>query len=94
MAGMFCALCKKKHATVHLTKIVAEQMQKRGLCENCAKAEGVNDPLFAPEDLMPEPGALLGTKAILGSEDLMRMHEFSAAAKRHLIANSWKLIRP
>ena len=41
---MLCTICKEKPATVHLTQIVGEKMQKLDLCEDCAKAKGVNDP--------------------------------------------------
>ena len=94
MADMHCCICKKKPATVHLTQIVGEKIQKRDLCENCAKAEGVNAPLFTPADLMSGLDASPGTKLIPESMDLERMTVLSAAAKRQLIANSWKLITP
>ena len=38
---MQCCICKEKPATVHLTQIVGEKMQKLDLCEDCAKAKGV-----------------------------------------------------
>jgi len=41
---MLCSICKEKPATVHLTQIVGEKMQKLDLCEECAKAKGINDP--------------------------------------------------
>ena len=41
---MQCSICKEKPATVHLTQIVGEKMQKLDLCEECAKLKGVNDP--------------------------------------------------
>ena len=41
---MLCSICKEKPATVHLTQIVGDKMQKLDLCEDCAKAKGVNDP--------------------------------------------------
>jgi len=43
---------------VHLTQIVGDKMQKLDLCEECAKAKGVNDPAgFALADLMLGLGA-------------------------------------
>ncbi|MGB7769455.1 MAG: UvrB/UvrC motif-containing protein [Verrucomicrobiia bacterium] len=55
---MLCSICKEKPATVHLTQIVGEKMQKLDLCEECAKAKGVNDPSgFALADLMLGLGA-------------------------------------
>ena len=40
---MQCCVCKEKPATVHLTQIVGDKMQKRELCMECAKAIGLND---------------------------------------------------
>jgi protein arginine kinase activator len=55
---MQCSFCKEKLATVHLTQIVGDKMQKLDLCEDCAKAKGVNDPAgFAIADLMLGLGA-------------------------------------
>jgi protein arginine kinase activator len=55
---MQCCVCKEKPATVHLTQIVGDKMQKLDLCEDCAKAKGVNDPAsFAMADLMLGLGA-------------------------------------
>jgi protein arginine kinase activator len=55
---MQCSICKEKPATVHLTQIVGEKMQKLDLCEDCAKNKGVNDPSgFALADLMLGLGA-------------------------------------
>ena len=41
---MQCSICKEKPATVHFTQIVGDKMQKLDLCEECAKAKGINDP--------------------------------------------------
>ena len=55
---MQCCVCKEKPATVHLTQIVGEKMQKLDLCEDCAKAKGINDPTgFAMADVMLGLGA-------------------------------------
>src|ERR1700744_5473379 len=55
---MQCSICKEKTATVHLTQIVGDKMQKLDLCEGCAKAKGVNDPVgFAMADMMLGLGA-------------------------------------
>src|SRR4051812_30888705 len=55
---MQCSICKEKPATVHLTQIVGDKMQKLDLCEDCAKTKGVNDPAgFALADLMLGLGA-------------------------------------
>ena len=37
-----CSLCDK-HATVHLTQIINNQIQKIDLCESCAQKKGVTD---------------------------------------------------
>jgi protein arginine kinase activator len=50
---MLCCVCKEKEATVHLTQIAGEKMQKVDLCEDCAKQKGVNDPAgFSLADLL------------------------------------------
>jgi protein arginine kinase activator len=49
---MQCSLCKEKPATVHLTQIVGDKMHKLDLCDDCAKAKGVNDTAgFALADM-------------------------------------------
>jgi protein arginine kinase activator len=55
---MLCSVCKEREATVHLTQISGEQMQKVDLCEECAKKKGVNDPAaFSFADLLLGLGA-------------------------------------
>lgn len=41
--SLICDLCGK-HATVHLTQIINNQIQKVDLCEECAQQKGVTDP--------------------------------------------------
>lgn len=41
---MLCHICNKNEATVHLTQIVGDKMQKVDLCESCSKEKGVSDP--------------------------------------------------
>jgi protein arginine kinase activator len=55
---MLCSICKEKPASVHLTQIDGDKMQKLDLCEDCAKAKGVNDPSgFTMADIMLGLGA-------------------------------------
>ncbi|SRR5882672_2387625 len=55
---MLCCICKEKEATVHLTQIAGDKMQKVDLCEECAKTKGVNDPAaFSLADLLLGLGA-------------------------------------
>lgn len=54
---MMCCVCKEKTATVHLTQITGEKVQKVDLCEECAKNKGVNDSSFALADLLLGLGA-------------------------------------
>jgi protein arginine kinase activator len=55
---MVCSLCKAKDATVHLTQIAGDKLQKVDLCEDCAKQKGVNDPTgFSLADLLLGLGA-------------------------------------
>jgi protein arginine kinase activator len=55
---MLCSICKEKEATVHLTQIARDRMQKVDLCEECAKTKGVNDPTgFSLAALFPSSGS-------------------------------------
>lgn len=55
---MLCCICKEKEATVHLSQITGEKIQKVDLCEECAKQKGVNDPAgFSLADLLLGLGA-------------------------------------
>lgn len=38
---MKCDLCKKKEATIHLTKIIDNDVHNVNLCEDCAKKQGL-----------------------------------------------------
>ncbi len=50
---MLCGICKEKEATVHLTQIAGDKMQKVDLCQECAKTKRVNDPTgFSLADLL------------------------------------------
>ena len=68
---MLCSICKEKEATVHLTQIVGEKMQKVDLCEECAKTKGVNDPAgFSLADLLLGLGASQEMEQAAGGTDL------------------------
>ena len=70
---MLCSICKEKAATVHLTQIVGDKMQKMDLCEDCAKAKGINDPTgfgLADLDLMLGLGASQQIEQSAGGVDL------------------------
>lgn len=55
---MLCCICKEREASVHLTQITGDKMQKVDLCEECAKNKGVNDPTgFSLADLLLGLGA-------------------------------------
>jgi protein arginine kinase activator len=55
---MLCNICKKKEATVHLTQIVEDKMQKVDLCDECSKEKGADDPAgFSLADLLLGLGA-------------------------------------
>ena len=50
---MLCCICQEQEATVHLTQIAADKMQKVDLCEDCARTKGVDDPAgFSLPDLL------------------------------------------
>ncbi|MDB6064473.1 MAG: mcsA [Pedosphaera sp.] len=68
---MLCCICKEKEATVHLTQIAGEKMQKVDLCEECAKHKGVNDPAgFSLADLLLGLGASEEMAQAAGGADL------------------------
>lgn len=45
-------MCKQKEATVYLTRIEGDKVQKVDLCEECAKKQGVNDPAVSLADML------------------------------------------
>ena len=68
---MLCCICKEKEATVHLTQIAGDKMQKVDLCEECAKTKGVNDPTgFSLADLLLGLGASHEIDQASGGADL------------------------
>jgi protein arginine kinase activator len=68
---MLCLICKEKEATVHLTQIAGEKVQKVDLCEECAKQKGVNDPAgFSLADLMLGLGAAQEIEQAAGGADV------------------------
>ena len=72
---MQCCVCKDREAKVHLTQIVGDKMQKVDLCEECAKAKGVNDPAgFSLADLLLGLGASQEMEQAAGSSDLKCPH--------------------
>ena len=72
---MLCCVCKEKEATVHLTQIVGDKMQKVDLCEECAKQKGVNDPTgFSLADLLLGLGASQEMEQASGGADLKCPH--------------------
>jgi len=55
---MLCCICKKSDATVHLTQIAGDKIQKMDICVECAQTKGVNDPTgFSLADLLLGLGA-------------------------------------
>jgi protein arginine kinase activator len=67
---MLCCICKEKNATVHLTQIQGEKMQKVDLCEDCAKTKGVNDQTgFSLADLLLGLGASQELEQSVGGVD-------------------------
>ena len=44
---MLCCICQERKATIHLTEIRGDKMQKVDLCNECAKSKGVSDPTGA-----------------------------------------------
>lgn len=68
---MLCSICKENEATVHLTQIVGDKVQKVDLCEACSKQKGVNDPTgFSLADLLLGLGAAEEVEHAAGGSDL------------------------
>lgn len=67
---MLCSICKEKNATVHLTDIKGDKIQKVDLCEECAKSKGVNDSTFAIADMLLGLGASQEIEQASGGVDL------------------------
>ena len=68
---MTCCICKEKEASVHLTQIAGDEMQKVDLCEECAKTKGVNDPTgFSLADLLLGLGASQEIEQASGGAEL------------------------
>jgi protein arginine kinase activator len=68
---MLCCICKEKEATVHLTQIAGDKMQKVDLCEECAKNKGVDDPAgFSLADLLLGLGASKEIERTSGGEEI------------------------
>src|ERR1700757_5309529 len=68
---MLCCICKEREATVHLTEIKGDKMQKVDLCEECAKHKGVNDPAgFSLADLLLGLGASQEMEHAAGGTDV------------------------
>jgi protein arginine kinase activator len=66
---MLCCVCKEIEATVHLTQIVGDKMQKVDLCKQCAEKKGVNDPTgFSLADLLLGLGASQEMEQATGSD--------------------------
>ncbi|MGC3961469.1 MAG: excinuclease ABC subunit B [Verrucomicrobiota bacterium] len=72
---MLCYICKEKNATVHLTQIAGDKMQKVDLCEECAKSKGVNDQTgFSLADLLLGLGASQELEQSAGGTELKCPH--------------------
>ena len=40
---MLCSICKEREATVHLTQITGDKMNRIDMCEDCANTKGLGD---------------------------------------------------
>ena len=68
---MLCSICKEREATVHLTLITGDKMQKVDLCEECSKTKGLNDPAgFNLADLLLGLGASQEIEQAAGGVEL------------------------
>jgi len=65
---MLCCICKEKEATVHLTQIAGDKLQKVDLCPECAKSKGVTDPTaFSLVGLLSDLNPSTGTPGVRAS---------------------------
>jgi protein arginine kinase activator len=71
---MLCCVCKQKEATVHLTQIAGEKMQKVDLCEDCAKEKGVHESPFSLADMLMGLGAAQEIEEAAGGVELKCPH--------------------
>ena len=68
---MLCNLCKQNEATVHLTQIIQDKVQKVDLCDACSKEKGVSDPAgFSLADLLLGLGASQELEPASGGPEL------------------------
>jgi protein arginine kinase activator len=68
---MLCCICKEKQATVHLTQIVNDKVQKVDLCENCAKEKGIDESAgFMMADVVLGLGAAQEIEQATGGVEL------------------------
>ena len=68
---MLCCICKEREATVHLTQIAGDKMQKVDLCEDCAKTKGLYDPTgFSLADLLLGLGASQEIEQAAGGSEI------------------------
>ena len=66
---MKCCVCKEREATVHLTQIAGDKMQKLDLCEECSKKKGVSDSTgLALADLLLGLGASQEMEQVAAAE--------------------------
>ncbi len=49
---MLCDICKEREPKVHLTQYVDNSLTRLDLCEECAKARTMNQPVFLLRDLL------------------------------------------
>ena len=69
---MLCCVCKEKQATVHLTQIVNDKVQKVDLCESCYKEKGLGEPGgFEMADLLLGLGASQEMEQAAGGSELV-----------------------
>ncbi len=79
---MQCCVCKQNEATVHLTEVVDDKVQKLDLCEKCASEKGVDDPTsFSLAKMFAENlGKFTDSEEDEGEEDILEEEEASDAS--------------
>ena len=105
---MLCCVCKEKTATVHLTQITGDKMQKVDLCEDCAKSWHTPTPVASTSStgaflVVPSgsrgarpPPFLVGRHTVVGWSAVVKESELQGRGLRlgaiHVSQGSGKIV--
>ncbi len=74
---MLCERCKKRNATIHMTEIVGNNNSEVHLCEQCARAIGLNTSSTSFSLTVPEMLTFLDIKDVSGDSEARVCHTCS-----------------